>query len=95
MSKASRDAPRDALVADLTAQNQRGAAYGLRVALDTIGAVLGPILAVLLMLYFSGGIRAAMWVAVIPAVLAVVVIAVLVREPEQKQPIKARTAGLG
>ena len=47
--------------------------------------MLGPILAVLLMLFFSGGIRAAMWVAVIPAVLAVIVIAVLVREPEQKQ----------
>ena len=85
MSKASRDAPRDALVADLTAQGQRGAAYGLRVALDSLGSVLGPILAVLLMLSFSGGIRAAMWVAVIPAVLAVIVIAVLVREPEQKQ----------
>jgi MFS family permease len=85
MSKASRDAPRDALVADLTAQGQRGAAYGLRVALDSLGAVLGPILAVLLMLFFSGGIRAAMWVAVIPAVLAVIVIVVLVREPEQKQ----------
>ena len=88
MSKASRDAPRDALVADLTAQNQRGAAYGLRGALDTIGAVLGPILAVVLMLSFSGGIRAAMWIAVIPAVLAVIVIAIFVREPEQKQPTK-------
>jgi MFS family permease len=88
MSKGIRDAPRDALVADLTAQSQRGAAYGLRVALDSIGAVLGPILAVLLMLSFSGGIRAAMWVALIPAVLAVAVIAVLVREPEQKQPTK-------
>jgi MFS family permease len=88
MSKGIRDAPRDALVADLTARSQRGAAYGLRIALDSIGAVLGPILAVLLMLSFSGGIRAAMWVAVIPAVLAVIVISVLVREPEQKQPAK-------
>jgi MFS family permease len=87
MSKAIRDAPRDALVADLTIQGQRGAAYGLRVALDSIGAVLGPILAVLLMLSFSGRIRAAMWVAVAPAVLAVIVIAVLVREPGQKQSI--------
>ena len=87
MSKATRDAPRDALVADLTAQNQRGAAYGLRVALDSTGAVVGPILAILLMLYFSGGIRAAMWVAVIPAALAVVVIVLLVREPEQKQAL--------
>ena len=85
MSKAVRDAPRDALVADLTPKSQRGAAYGLRVALDLMGSVLGPGLAVALMLFFSGGIRAAMWVAIIPAVLAVVVIAMLVREPPQKQ----------
>lgn len=85
MSKGIRDAPRDALIADITAQNVRGAAYGLRQALDSVGAVLGPVLAVLLMLSFSGGIRAAMWVAVIPAVLAVLVLVFLLREPEQKQ----------
>jgi len=95
MSKATRDAPRDALVADVTAENQRGAAYGLRVALDSIGAVLGPILAVVLMLSFAGGIRAAMWVAVIPAVLAVVVIVVLVREPKQKQATVREPLDLG
>jgi MFS family permease len=88
MSKGIRDAPRDALVADITAQTQRGAAYGLRQALDSTGSVLGPILAVLLMLFFSGGIRAAMWVAVIPAVLSVVVLALLIREPEQKRTTK-------
>lgn len=87
MSKAIRDAPRDALVADLTTQGQRGAAYGLRAALDSMGAVLGPIFAVLLMLSFSGAIRAAMWVAVPPAVLAVIVIVTLVREPQQKQTV--------
>jgi len=95
MSKATRDAPRDALVADVTAEKQRGAAYGLRVALDSIGAVLGPILAVVLMLSFAGGIRAAMWVAVIPAVLAVVVIVVLVREPKQKQATVREPLDLG
>ena len=87
MSKGIRDAPRDALVADITAQTQRGAAYGLRQALDSVGAVLGPILAVLLMLSFSGGICAAMWVAVIPAVLAVLLLVFLLREPEQKKAI--------
>jgi len=87
MSKAIRDAPRDALVADLTPEGQRGAAYGLRVALDLTGSVLGPILAVLLMLSLSGRIRAAMWIAVIPAVLAVAVITLLVREPPQKQAV--------
>ena len=85
MGKGIRDAPRDALVADITAQTQRGAAYGLRQALDSVGAVLGPVLAVLLMLFFSGGIRAAMWVAVIPAVLAVLLLVFLLREPEQKR----------
>lgn len=88
MSKGIRDAPRDALVADVTAQTQRGAAYGLRQALDSLGAVIGPILAVLLMLWFSGGIRAAMWVAVIPAVLSVIVLGLLVREPERKHAAK-------
>jgi len=95
MSKATRDAPRDALVADVTAENQRGAAYGLHVALDSIGAVLGPILAVVLMLSFARGIRAAMWVAGIPAVLAVVVIVVLVGEPKQKQATVREPIGLG
>ena len=90
MSKASRDAPRDALVADVTAEKQRGAAYGVRVALDTMGAVLGPILAVVLMWSFSGAIRTAMWIAVIPAVLAVIVIVALVNEPQQKQPTVRR-----
>ena len=85
MSKAGRDAPRDALTADLTVPHQRGGAYGLRAAFDTAGAVVGPILAVLLMLSFSGEIRAAMWVAVVPALLAVVVVASMVREPKQKQ----------
>ena len=95
MSKGIRDAPRDALVADVTMQTQRGAAYGLRQALDSVGLVLGPILAVLLMLSFSGRIRAAMWVAVIPAALSVVVLAVLLREPEQKQTVAREPLDLG
>jgi Major Facilitator Superfamily. len=85
MSKGIRDAPRDALVADITAQTERGAAYGLRQALDSLGSVVGPILAVLLMLALSGKIRTAMWIAVIPGILAVIVVALLVREPHQKQ----------
>ena len=87
IGKGIRDAPRDALVADLTAQTQRGAAYGLRQALDSLGAVAGPVLAVLLMLHFSGQIRAALWVAVVPAALAVLVLMVLVREPEPTHAI--------
>ena len=94
MSKGIRDAPRDALVTDVTAQAQRGAAYGLRQTLDSIGAVLGPALAVLLMLAFSGRIRLAMWIAVIPAALAVLVVLFLLREPEHKATPTREPPGL-
>jgi len=81
VGKGIRGAPRDALIADLTAPAQRGAAYGLRQGLDTLGAVLGPLLAVALMIAFAGDMRAVFAVAVIPAVLAVVVLVAGVREP--------------
>ncbi len=81
LGKGIRGAPRDALVADLTPPQIRGAAYGLRQALDTVGATAGPLLAVALMLAFAGDIRSVFWVAVIPAVAAVLLLAVAVREP--------------
>ncbi len=81
LGKGIRGAPRDALVADLVPAAQRGAAYGLRQALDSTGAVLGPLAAVLLMLQFSGELRTVLWFAVIPATLAVAVLIVGVREP--------------
>jgi MFS family permease len=81
IGKGIRGAPRDALVADLVSPRLRGAAYGLRQALDTLGAFLGPLLAVLFMLVFAGDITAVLWLAVIPAALAVVVLIVAVREP--------------
>jgi len=81
VGKGIRGAPRDALIADLTAPDQRGAAYGLRQSLDTTGAVLGPLLAVALMVAFAGDMRAVFAVAVIPAVLAVIVLVLAVREP--------------
>ena len=90
VGKGIRGAPRDALIADLTTPDQRGAAYGLRQSLDTLGAVLGPLLAVALMVAFAGDMRAVFAVAVVPAVLAVVVLVVGVREP----PVPAR-AGNG
>lgn len=81
LGKGIRGAPRDALVADLVAPPLRGAAYGLRQALDSTGAVLGPLAAILLMLAFAAQVRTVLWFAVIPAVLAVVVLVVGVREP--------------
>jgi MFS family permease len=80
VGKGIRGAPRDALVADLTPAGVRGAAFGLRQALDTVGAVAGPLLAVLLIAYFAGNFRAAFWVAVIPAALCVALLVFGVQE---------------
>jgi len=81
IGKGIRGAPRDALVADLTPPALRGAAYGLRQALDSVGAFLGPLMAVAMMLAFAGDARAVMWAAVAPAFVAVALLAVWVREP--------------
>jgi MFS family permease len=81
LGKGIRGAPRDALVADLTAPAQRGAAFGLRQSLDTVGALIAPLAAVGLMVLFAGDVRAVFWIAVIPAVAAVAVLALGVREP--------------
>lgn len=83
IGKGIRGAPRDALVADITPPKMRGAAYGLRQALDSVGAVLGPLLAVALMLWFANDIRTAMWFAVVPAFITVALLLVYVREPER------------
>jgi len=81
VGKGLRGAPRDALVADITPPAVRGAAYGLRQALDTVGAFLGPLVATGLMLLWSGDFRAVFWVAAIPAFLSVALLVVGVREP--------------
>lgn len=81
IGKGIRGAPRDALLADVTAPALRGEAYGLRQSLDTLGAVLGPLAAITLMLWL-GAVRSALWFAVIPVTLAVIVLIVFLREPE-------------
>ena len=81
VGKGIRGAPRDALIADVTPEGQRGAAYGLRQALDTVGAVLGPLTAIALMLVFASEVRTVLWFAVIPAVVAVLVLLAWVHEP--------------
>jgi MFS family permease len=83
VGKGLRGAPRDALVADLVHPDQRGAAYGLRQALDTVGAVLGPLVAIALMLLWANDFHAIFWVAVIPAVLSVALLAFGVSEPDK------------
>ncbi|TCT20410.1 MFS transporter [Thermomonas haemolytica] len=81
VGKGIRGAPRDALVADIAPPEARGAAFGLRQALDTVGAFLGPLLGAGLMLLWANDFRAIFWVAVIPAGLAVALLVVGVREP--------------
>jgi MFS family permease len=74
IGKGLRDAPRDALVADVTPDGLRGAAYGLRQGLDTVGAVAGPLAAVALMAALNDNIRAVFGFAIVPAVIAVLLI---------------------
>ena len=81
IGKGIRGAPRDALVADVTPAGQRGAAYGLRQSMDTAGAFVGPLIAIGLMAGLAFDIRAVFWVACIPALLAVAVLVLGVREP--------------
>jgi MFS family permease len=88
--KGVRGAPRDALVADLTPPPLRGAAFGLRQALDTVGAVAGPLLAVALMLLWANDFRAVFWVAVVPGLMAVALLLLGVREPVRADGV-ART----
>lgn len=83
VGKGVRGAPRDALVADFAAPAMRGAAFGLRQSLDTVGAFLGPLLAVGLMLLWANDFRAVFWVAVVPGLLAVALLVLGVREPER------------
>lgn len=81
VGKGIRGAPRDALVADVTPPEIRGAAYGLRQSMDTVGAFLGPLLAVVLMLLWDNDFRTIFWVAVIPGVLAVALLFFGLKEP--------------
>lgn len=94
IGKGIRGAPRDALVADIAPLHLRGAAYGLRQALDSIGSFTGPLLAVAFMLAFANDIRTVMWIGVVPAFIAVGLLMVYVREPEPERrqtrtPVKA------
>ncbi|HEY8905994.1 MAG TPA: MFS transporter, partial [Rhodoferax sp.] len=82
VGKGIRGAPRDALVADVTPEPLRGAAFGLRQSLDTVGAFVGPLLGVGLMLLWANDFRAVFWVAVVPGLMAVALLLTGVREPD-------------
>jgi MFS family permease len=89
IGKGIRGAPRDALVADLSPPELRGASFGLRQSLDTIGAFLGPLLAIALMWWTSDNFKAVFWFAVIPALLALALIVFAVREPKRSPELRA------
>jgi MFS family permease len=81
IGKGIRGAPRDALVADITPPEMRGAAYGLRQSLDSVGAFIGPSLAFVFMVWLANDIKAVLWVGVVPAFIAVALLVLGVREP--------------
>lgn len=85
VGKGVRGAPRDALVADITPPHLRGAAFGLRQSLDTVGAFIGPLLAVGLMLLWANDFRAVFWVAVVPGMMAVALLLFGIQEPPSRQ----------
>jgi len=81
LGKGIRGAPRDALIADITPEEIRGASYGLRQSLDSVGAFVGPLIAIALMALLANDIRGVFWFALIPAAIAVLILIVGVREP--------------
>ncbi|HAH64244.1 MAG TPA: MFS transporter [Rhizobiales bacterium] len=99
IGKGIRGAPRDALIADVTPADERGAAFGLRQSLDTVGATIGPATAIGLMYLFNDDIRTVLWFAVIPAAIAVGILVFGVREPAHSPghapaPIQAKEIAL-
>ena len=85
VGKGIRGAPRDALVADIVHSKSRGAAYGLRQSLDSIGAFLGPILAIVFLALLNDDIRHVLWIAIVPAILSVALLIFGVTEPKNVQ----------
>lgn len=83
IGKGIRGSPRDALVADATPPEQRGAAFGLRQSLDTVGAVVGPLIAVALLWQELTDVRGVLYMACLPALVAVAILAIGVREPDR------------
>jgi MFS family permease len=88
VGKGIRGAPRDALVADIAPAHLRGASFGLRQSLDTVGAFLGPLLGIGLMWWTADNFRAVFWAAVVPAFLAFAVMILAVREPARPEGLR-------
>jgi MFS family permease len=95
VGKGIRGAPRDALIADIAPAYLRGAAFGLRQSLDTVGAFIGPLIAIALMATRGGDFRLVFWVAVAPALFAVALLVAMVDEPAAKDAAKPSRAPFG
>ena len=91
VGKGIRGAPRDALIGEIAPPGMRGACFGLRQAMDTVGAFIGPLLAMLLMAMLAENMRQVLWLAVIPAVISVIILVFGVREPEKPPGAAARS----
>ena len=91
IGKGLRGAPRDALIADLTPATIRGAAYGLRQTLDSLGAFIGPLLGIVLMFTLNNAYRTVFWLALIPGFLAVSILILFVREPARQAPAPSKS----
>ncbi|MDF3022869.1 MAG: transporter [Alphaproteobacteria bacterium] len=99
IGKGIRVAPRDAFLADVTPEPMRGAAYGLRQSMDTLGAFLGPLIAMLLMIWTFNDYRFVFWAAVIPALFVLLIIIFAIKEPAraastEKKPFPLRRSQL-
>jgi len=81
VGKGIRGAPRDALVADVTPAAVRGAAYGVRQALDTVGAFAGPLAGIVLVAGFHLELRTVFALAIVPGAFAVLLLVLGVDEP--------------
>jgi len=90
VGKGIRGAPRDALIADITPALARGVAYGVRQTLDTVGAIAGPALAIVAMLWLADNFRTVFWFAVVPAAASVALLIFGVREPERPVDLQER-----
>jgi MFS family permease len=84
IGKGIRTSPRDALIADSIDPSLRGKAYGFHRSLDNAGAIIGPLLATLILAYFTTNLRVVFWMAAIPGALSVLLIITSVREPERR-----------
>ena len=95
IGKGIRGAPRDALIADIAPVRLRGASFGLRQSLDTVGAFVGPLVAIGLMWWTANNFKAVFWLAVIPAFLSLALILFAVQEPERLPGLRVFRSSYG